>query len=88
MKLNFQCTQCGECCRHIGNIPALRKYDSGNGVCKFLDNKNNLCTIYHERPLICNVAAVYDEYFSQVYDEEDFLRINYKVCRLLQESKE
>lgn len=86
MKLVFQCTQCGECCRHIGNIPALRKYDRGNGVCKYLE-KNNLCNIYSDRPLICNVAKVYDEYFSQLYSEEEFLRINYKMCSFLQELK-
>ena len=84
MDLEFQCTQCGECCRHIGSIQALREYDAGDGVCIFLDRKTNLCNIYKNRPLICNVSEIYDKYFYQFYDEEEFLRLNYKVCKSLQ----
>ncbi len=87
MKMNFHCTQCGECCRHIGNVPALRDYDSGDGICKFLNQENNLCSIYENRPLICNVAAIYDEIFSAIYDEDEFLALNYHVCSLLKTKK-
>lgn len=83
MKSQFHCTHCGECCRHIGNIPALREYDNGNGVCIFLNQDTNLCTIYPKRPLICNVDQVYEEYFSRYYSEEEYLELNYKVCEAL-----
>ena len=80
----FCCTQCGLCCRNIGDVPALREYHSGDGVCRFLDKGTNLCTIYKKRPLICNVSAAYDAYFSRYYTEEEFLRLNYEACRKLQ----
>lgn len=80
MKQRFRCSQCGLCCRNIGGVPALREYHNGDGICNMLDKETNLCTIYKERPLLCNVAAAYDAYFSQYYTEEEFLQLNYKAC--------
>ena len=85
MKNQFQCSQCGLCCRNIGNVPALHEYHDGNGVCKFLDKAANLCRIYERRPIICNVAAAYDEYFSEYYSEDKYLRMNYVACKKLQQ---
>ncbi len=76
--LKFPCDCCGECCRHIGNIPQLKAYDIGNGVCKYLEG--NLCTIYETRPEICRVDTMYDRYFSNFYTREDFYRINTAGC--------
>lgn len=83
---NFQCIQCGECCRHINLIPPLAQYDRGDGVCIYL--KDNLCTIYAERPEICRVDMMYEKYFSHVYSRETFYQLNMEVCKTLQKRKD
>jgi|APGre2960657404_1045060.scaffolds.fasta_scaffold51535_3 Fe-S-cluster containining protein len=68
----FPCTGCGGCCRLIGellrdppgsDIPMYKyaiesfpyKADE-NGVCeKLVDNR---CSVYEDRPLLCNVTAL------------------------------
>ena len=51
--MEFLCSQCGACCRRAG-IWEVAKYGlpiKKDGSCGHL--KNNLCSIYEERPLIC-----------------------------------
>lgn len=78
----FECDCCGLCCRHI-NKNLLKNFDSGDGVCKFLDREKNLCRIYKNRPDICNVETGYKKYFSGKYSWEEFLKINYEICEEL-----
>ena len=85
MDKSFHCIRCGVCCRNIDSIPALREYHDGDGICIYLNQETNLCSIYESRPLICNVLAAYDAYFSRYYTEEEFLRLNYESCRKLQQ---
>ena len=60
-KEGFQCSACGECCRHIGKIEQLRAFDNGNGVCIHL--KGNLCEIYENRPEIYDYDEIqYNKY--------------------------
>lgn len=81
----FKCDCCGLCCRHIsGNIFA-EKLDAGDGVCKFLNRENNLCTIYENRPDFCNVEKGYKKYFAELYSEEKYLQLNYEYCAKLKE---
>ena len=77
------CTRCGECCRHIGHIPALADFAREDGSCKFL-GEDNLCTIYEERPTICNVAKVYEEFFKYRVPEEIFYEKTAEACKKLQ----
>ena len=63
----FNCTSCGECCKHMDvvlNRPApyaflQRATDAfpygfkENGHCEKLDG--NTCTVYDNRPLLCNI---------------------------------
>ncbi|MBR1904646.1 MAG: YkgJ family cysteine cluster protein [Alphaproteobacteria bacterium] len=86
MPISFHCDQCGLCCRNIKHIDLLREYDKGNGVCKFLDEATNRCLIYATRPDFCNVAVGYEKYFSDIYTEEEYLRLNYKACTFIKES--
>lgn len=76
--MHFRCIQCGLCCRMLKLIPALSDYDDGNGVCRYL--KNNLCDIYKDRPLICNVEAMYTAFFKDAMDEDTFIRENLNAC--------
>lgn len=75
----FQCSQCGECCRHIDRIPQLAALDSGNGVCIHLNGY--LCDIYSSRPEVCQVDAMYDKYYSTYYTREEFYRLNEEACK-------
>lgn len=80
----FHCSQCGLCCQHIDRSPLLQEFHSGDGICKFLNRSTNRCTIYEKRPVICNVEASYETYFSNLYTKEDYLRMNYEACARLQ----
>ena len=65
----FECSMCGKCCMHmdevIARLPQLEKligednaifpYSYKKGICEKLDQENNRCSIYKNRPIICNV---------------------------------
>ena len=55
-----------------------------NGICKWLDDSTNLCTIYQHRPLICNVDAFYEENYAMVMSREEFYALNRAECLKLQ----
>jgi Fe-S-cluster containining protein len=76
--MNFPCVRCGLCCRKLKTVPLLTGYDSGNGVCRYL--KNNLCSIYQNRPLVCNAEKMYASYFSGAMSEQEFVIANLEVC--------
>lgn len=86
MSDGFPCTECGLCCRYVGIIlSTVDKQDNPFlkalfksfpygvdefGACEKL--KNNRCSVYENRPLVCNIAALADtqgipraEYFRQ-----------------------
>jgi hypothetical protein len=52
-------------------------------VCKFLNEDTSLCTIYENRPIKCNVDALFDAYFSQRMTREVYEELNYKACQEL-----
>ena len=94
MSERFPCTECGLCCRHVGLIlatidqqdnPLLKElfksfpYETDAfGACeKLIDNR---CSIYEDRPLVCNVAAMADtqgiprtEYFKKAAQACNFM---------------
>lgn len=76
----FPCDKCGICCRHIDLIPQLQKFDIGNGRCMYL-TKDNLCSIYNERPDICNVSKMYELEYSSRMEENEYIRLNIEVCK-------
>ena len=88
MAINFKCDECGLCCRHIDRVAQLKDFDTGNGVCKFLDTATNRCRIYFNRPDLCNVAVGYQKYFADLYTEEEYLRLNYEACVRLKREQE
>jgi hypothetical protein len=81
----FKCDCCGLCCRNIGGNPFAENLDAGDGICKFLDREKNLCTIYDNRPDFCNVEKGYKKYFAELYNEEEYLQLNYEYCAKLKE---
>lgn len=70
----FQCKMCGMCCRNIkrykaeiypilkeilgDNIPKFEIQDN-NGICIYL-TENNECSIYEERPILCNTKIMFE----------------------------
>lgn len=80
----FTCTQCGLCCKNISHIEELKSFDRGDGTCKYLDISTNICTIYEQRPSVCNVEKMY-EYYKDKYTLEVYYILNTKSCNYLQE---
>ena len=83
MSDKFLCDQCGTCCRNIRRSKFSEGLDRGDGVCKNLDTSTNLCTIYAERPIFCNVDAYYEKFLSHVMSRQEFHKLNHDACRRL-----
>lgn len=81
---SFPCTACGQCCRrvYLGGLTAY--LDRGDGVCYHFDDTSKLCTIYHERPLVCRVEDYYKAYLVDNYTWQEFVEMNVQVCWILQ----
>lgn len=79
----FKCDSCGLCCRHLYLNPMYDKMHAGDGVCFFLDQETNRCTIYQNRPLLCNVDAMYEFMYKEQMTREEFYELNYKECAKL-----
>lgn len=81
----FNCSQCGECCRHINMIPELKIFDKGNGECIHL--KDNKCNIYENRPDVCQVDVMYEKVYFRLFTKEEFYKENEAVCNILNQIK-
>ena len=74
----FECNQCGKCCHHLNRSKLYKDLDRGDGVCMYL--KDNKCSIYDKRPLLCRVDDSYHAFFKDQMSIEDYYNINYKAC--------
>lgn len=87
---SFFCDGCGKCCKlfGLGIFPEEinKKYNRGDGVCKYLDD-NNLCTIYDHRPDFCNVRKSYKLVKDKLTPEE-YIELQNEFCRRLKELDE
>lgn len=77
----FECDRCGLCCRLIGNVPQLRHFDRGDGVCVHL-TEGNLCDIYETRPEVCSVDRMYSRFAAKLTKEE-YLDAMSRSCAML-----
>jgi len=85
---DFPCDQCGLCCQRL-NLNALYKdLDRGDGTCQHFDEATLLCTVYAERPDICNIQIMHKTYFAQHYSQADFYTLNQKACEDLKHYEE
>lgn len=80
----FQCSQCGECCRHLDRVPEMAPYDLGTGVCRYL--AGNKCSIYNQRPPLCRGEYLYHRYFEG-WAVDDYYNLLYRWCALLRGGK-
>lgn len=81
---SFECHQCGECCKSIRvlTIPDDFKnfpYRIVMGRCEKL-TKDNKCSVYSHRPLVCNVQKLWENYYSDVINWQDFCGVNKQMC--------
>lgn len=77
----FPCERCGCCCRKVGEVFFARHMAKSNGVCKYLDESTNLCTIYDQRPIFCRVDELYEKNLANKISREEFYRINKEICK-------
>lgn len=75
----FVCDKCGICCKNISGIPELSCFDNGNGICIHL-SEDNLCNIYSNRPVWCNVMQLYAEKYADIMSEEAWIALNQQSC--------
>jgi len=83
----FECDKCGLCCRNLNLNPLYEELDRGDGVCKYFDEKTNLCKIYNNRPLICNIDAIYDLMFSNQMSRSQYYHLNKESCQTLRKKE-
>lgn len=79
--MSFDCEKCGLCCKNIRFSSLSGELDRGDGVCKHL--KDNLCEIYSQRPIFCNVDAYYEKFLAKKVSREEFYKWNREVCERL-----
>lgn len=80
--MKFECDCCGACCRNIRLSNLSAGLDRGDGVCKHL-TADNLCAVYNERPIFCNVDAYYEKFLSDKMSREKFYKLNHTACERL-----
>lgn len=78
----YVCRQCGMCCRNLHKNNIYNDLDRGDGICTYLDETTNLCSIYETRPDKCNVEKGY-QYFEGVMSFEKYMEYNIHACREL-----
>jgi len=81
----FNCDKCGLCCTQLRESSIYHELDRGDGVCQFFDEETRLCTIYLNRPLLCNVDDAHETYFKCKMSREEYYRLNYEACSNLKE---
>lgn len=82
LSCEHSCDKCGLCCRNLNLNEIYSPLHDGTGVCRYL-NEDNLCLIYHDRPLLCNIERSYEIIFKYKYSLEEYYNINKKACNLL-----
>ena len=81
----FYCNKCGLCCKKIGESPLYAWLDRGDGVFRHFDDASKLCSIYADRPMLCNIDQSYDHFFQDKMSREDFYSLNRAACQALQQ---
>lgn len=90
-----ECDTCTAlCCRNIPNEYQIVFCLSGTSICKHLDQTTNKCTIYQERPLICNVTEYHNCSLKLAngtsetpkINKDEWYEINYQSCKRLKDA--
>jgi len=74
----LDCSKCNApCCRHV-TADFLKEKDGT--CCKWLDKERNICMIYDDRPLICNVDKWWKERLQGKISLEEWYEIQADSC--------
>jgi len=65
---NFDCDKCGACCKVVG--------------CPYITSDNR-CSIYHDRPFICNTKKIFDAVHSKTMTKQEYFDISRIACNKL-----
>ncbi len=87
-EIMFICDKCGLCCMQLRRSIVYHKLDRGDGICRYFDDVSRLCTIYEERPLICNVDKMYDMFFENKMLKSKYYQLNYESCKMLKKREQ
>lgn len=79
----FPCTSCGKCCRRVNLSEHTAYLDRGDGVCRHFNDDTNLCLIYDDRPLICQIENYYKKHLAEHIAWDNFVRLNLEICKKL-----
>lgn len=81
VSIMFKCDKCGLCCQNLDRSNYFNDLNDGTGTCIFFDKKTNLCKVYYERPLKCNVDLLYSLVLNKYMSKEEYYRLNYQMCQ-------
>ncbi len=79
----YKCQDCGECCKNWNPARFDPNIVDKNGICIYLDQKTNLCTIYETRPDFCRDDVWYELQYKDIISLEEYLRDLTMGCRAL-----
>ena len=79
----YNCDKCGLCCQSLSGHAIYQDLDRGDGVCKYYDVGTKLCSIYNERPLICNVDLYFETVLKGKISLGEYYKANYAACASL-----
>lgn len=82
--MSFKCIKCGECCKNLNMSDIYKELHKGDEICIYL--KDNICTIYEDRPLLCRVDESYI-LFKDKFSKEEYYKLNYEQCKKFINSK-
>lgn len=83
----FPCDKCGLCCRHVDEYEPAAYLNRGDGVCKYLDEKTHLCSIYNSRPSFCDTNMYYEQEYKDKMSWDEYVEYMKLGCKELQNSK-
>ncbi len=81
MESMFKCDKCGKCCKMVGQKSMYKHLDRGDGICRYFDEDTNLCSIYENRPDICNVDKMYELFYKNILSKSEYYKLNYEACK-------
>lgn len=82
------CDKCGICCRLFDVLQfsdeVNKTLNNGKGCCKYLKD-NNECSIYDNRPDICNSEWLYEREYKTIMSKEEYFEYMSKECKKLKQ---
>lgn len=85
MEKAFNCWNCTACCRLCDKTEELKQYDRGDGTCINLTT-DNLCSIYENRPEICNTKRMYEKKWKSVMSWDKYVELSEVACKILEKN--